>query len=197
MTEEKKKIWLTKSLSSTKLLYELLENLLIWSRSQIGMIEVNPELINLDETIEKIFNIYRNYASNKSIQLIKQVNPDLTVNADKMMLETVLRNLTSNAIKYSFENGTVTVYAKKNNQHIVVSVVDTGVGIQPERKNILFALENNSFTIGTSGEKGTGLGLRICKEFIEKHNGKIWIEQETEKGTTISFTFPSVIPSHN
>ena len=191
MTEEKKKIWLNKSLSSTKLLYELLENLLVWSRSQIGMIELNPELIRLDETIDKIFSIYRNYASNKSIQLMKEVQDELSVYADRMMIETVLRNLTSNAIKYSFENATVTIKAKKENQYIVVSVIDTGVGIQPVRKNTLFSLENNSYTMGTSGEKGTGLGLRICKEFIEKHNGKIWIESENEKGTSVTFTIPN------
>lgn len=195
MTEEKKKVWLNKSLSSTKFLYELLENLLVWSRSQIGMIELNNELINLNETIEKIFNIYHNYASNKSIRLTKQLDNNLTVYADRMMLETVLRNLTSNAIKYSFENGNVTIKASKLDQYIVVSVVDTGVGIQPERKNILFELENNSFTIGTSGEKGTGLGLRICKEFIHKLNGNIWVESEASKGTTINFSIPNVVPT--
>jgi len=102
-----------------------------------------------------------------------------------------LRNLTSNAIKYSFENATVTIKAKKENQYIIVSVIDTGIGIQPVRKNTLFSLENSSYTMGTSGEKGTGLGLRICKEFIEKHNGKIWIESENEKGTSVTFTIPN------
>jgi signal transduction histidine kinase len=191
MTEEKKKIWLTKSLNSTKLLYELLENLLIWSRSQIGMLEINPELINIDQTIDKIFGIYKNYASNKSISLINKAQQELTAYADAMMLETVLRNLTSNAIKYSFENGTVTVEAQRKEQHIVVSISDTGVGISPEHKNMIFAFDNNNFTLGTSGEKGTGLGLRICKEFVEKHNGKIWIESGKEKGTMISFSIPS------
>jgi Signal transduction histidine kinase len=190
MPEEKKKTWLSKSLNSTKLLYELLENLLIWSRSQIGMLEINPQEINLDETIDRIFNIYRNYASNKSILLVKKVNPTLTVTADNMMLETVLRNLTSNAIKYSFENGSVTIEAKKTKHHVKILVSDTGVGIRPERREALFAMDNNAFTLGTAGEKGTGLGLRICKEFIEKHNGKIWIDTETEKGTSVIFTIP-------
>jgi signal transduction histidine kinase len=197
MTEEKKKIWLSKSLNSTKLLYELLENLLIWSRSQIGMLEINPQLVNLDETIDKIFNIYRNYASNKSIQLIKKIDPNLSIYVDYMMLETILRNLTSNAIKYSFENGSVTIEAKKTRQHIKVSVTDTGVGIRPDRKDTLFAMDNNSFTIGTSGEKGTGLGLRICKEFIEKHNGKIWLESRNETGTSVIFSIPNAGPLEN
>lgn len=197
MSEEKKKVWLSKSLNSTKLLYELLENLLIWSRSQIGMLEINPQAINLDETIDRIFNIYRNYASNKSIHLVKKVDQNLCIFADNMMLETILRNLTSNAIKYSFENGKVTLEAKKHGQHIKVSVHDTGIGIRPDRKENLFSLENNAFTLGTAGEKGTGLGLRICKEFIEKHNGKIWIESEVEKGTSVIFLIPNAKPFDN
>jgi len=194
MTEEKKKGWLHKSLHSTKLLYELLENLLVWSRSQIGMIELNPEAINLNETIEKILNIYRNYASNKSVNLITSLKKDVLIFADKMMLETVLRNLISNAIKYSFEYGTVFIKAEMSDQHIIVSVIDSGVGISPGKQNTLFDLNDNVITLGTSGEKGTGLGLRISKEFIEKHNGKIWIESKAKEGTSINFSIPNVIP---
>jgi signal transduction histidine kinase len=196
MTEEKKKVWLTKSLRSTKLLFELLENLLIWSRTQIGMIEVHPEPIDLSETVEKTISIYKNYASNKSVYLVKAVKDNLVLCADRMMIETIMRNLLSNAIKYSFEHGVVTINAEKVDQRIVVSVIDSGVGISSGKQTSLFDLNDGTVTLGTSGEKGTGLGLRICKEFIEKHNGNIWVESEANKRTVVNFSIPSVIP-HN
>ncbi|HEY4787372.1 MAG TPA: HAMP domain-containing sensor histidine kinase [Bacteroidales bacterium] len=194
MSEEKKKCWLDTSLVSTKLLYELLENLLMWSRSQIGMLKLNPCLIDVNDTIDKIFNIYKNYSSSKSIQLEKQVEEGLSVFADYMMFETILRNLTSNAIKYSFAKGTVKITAEKANHYTLFSVIDSGLGIDKQRQQALFSLDNKSTTLGTSGEKGTGLGLRICKEFIEKHNGKIRIESEAGKGTIVNFSLPAGIP---
>lgn len=194
MAEEKKKNWLNKSLRSTKLLYELLENLLIWSRTQIGMVEIHAEPIDISETVEKIINIYKNYASNKSVNLVKAVKNDLTLCADRMMIETILRNLISNAIKYSYEHGVVIIQAEKVDQQVVITVVDSGVGISSGRQTSLFDLEDALVTLGTSGEKGTGLGLRICKEFIEKHNGSIWVESEANKRTAVNFSIPNVIP---
>ena len=196
MTEEKKKNWLSKILSSTKLLFELLENLLMWSRSQTGMIELNPELIELDETVEKVFSIYKNYASNKSIKLEKNIDSKIHVNADRMMVETIIRNITSNAIKYSFENHTVFVSAEIKGQYVIVTVIDEGVGMSPAKVKTIFSFDDNSISLGTSGEKGTGLGLRLCKEFIEKHNGTIRVESIKDKGTSISFSLPKVVKAN-
>jgi signal transduction histidine kinase len=193
MSEEKKINWLNKILNSNKLLYELLENLLLWSRSQTGMIELKPETLNLAGTVEKIASIYRNYASNKSIHLSLQIEQGLTLYADRMMIETIIRNFLSNAIKFSFENGTITIRASNEGHYTIVSVEDDGVGMRPQQLQTLFNSGNNSVTTGTLGEKGTGLGLRICCEFIEKHEGRIWAESESEKGTTISFSLPRAV----
>jgi signal transduction histidine kinase len=190
LPDERKKIYLTKMLSSNKLLQSLLENLLTWSRSQTGLIQIKPEKIELKDTIEKIIAIYKNYASNKSLQLIREIDDNIYVIADRMMIETILRNLISNAIKYSFEHGVVSIHVEKQGMYIKVTIKDYGIGIDKERINTLFSYSNGIITLGTQGEKGTGLGLRICKEFIEKLNGKIWIESESNLGTTINFILP-------
>jgi signal transduction histidine kinase len=188
MPEEKKKIWLSKILSSNNLLYELLENLLMWSRSQTGALELEPVEIHLKESIEKIISIYKNFAAQKSVVLVMDVVDDLFINADKMMIETVLRNLISNALKYSFENGIVTVGARQEGKYVKIFVQDNGIGIKDDQVKTILNGSDIKSTLGTSGEKGTGLGLRISREFIEKHNGTICVENMN--GTRVSFTIP-------
>jgi signal transduction histidine kinase len=188
--DDRKKIFLTKMLSTSKVLQDLIENLLTWSRTQTGMLEIKPETIKLNETIDKIIEIYKNYASNKSVRIIHEIEDNLRVITDRMMLETVLRNIISNAIKYSFENGIVNVYVKKQHPGIQFSIQDHGVGINQERVNTLFSVSNSTITFGTKGEKGTGLGLRICKEFLEKLKGKLEIKSEENTGTTINIIIP-------
>jgi signal transduction histidine kinase len=106
------------------------------------------------------------------------------------MITTVVRNLITNAIKFTPENGEITVFAEKTENEVIVAVRDTGIGISDEDKQILFRIDVHHTTIGTSQEKGTGLGLILCKEFVEKHGGKIWVESEIGKGSTFKFTIP-------
>ena len=195
MDEEKKKDWLSKILNSNKLLYELLENLLVWSQSQAGLIELKPEPIKLDETIDKICSIYHNFSTTKSVHLVRDLQSDVEVFADRMMLETILRNLISNAIKYSYENSEVLITASTNEKNIIVKVKDNGVGLNDNQLSNLFNSNNVRVSVGTSGEKGTGLGLRISKEFIEKHHGRISVESNVCKGSTFSFSLPRTITS--
>ncbi len=177
--------------------YKLLENLLDWSKSQEGILKFQPEPINLSVLIKEIIEYYNQTAKKKSINLYSELKDTLIVYADKYMLSTVLRNLISNALKFTPEGGSVIVSAcelidKENygNKVLEISVKDTGVGIEKERIEHLFNMEGNYSTKGTGGELGTGLGLILCKEFIEKHGGKIWVESELGKGSTFKFTIP-------
>jgi signal transduction histidine kinase len=190
MDEQQKKLYLSKMLTSNKNLQVLLENLLTWSRSQTGLIEMTPEKINLKDEFDKIIEIHKTSASNKSLNIINEINKTLVLIGDRMMLDTVFRNIISNAIKYCFENGIITINANEQDNHLLIAVKDTGRGMNPEQLQALFTFEHHVVTSGTKGEKGTGLGLRICKEFIEKHGGIIWVESMEMVGTTIFIKLP-------
>ncbi len=175
--------------------YKLLENLLTWAQSQTGRIKFTPEKINIEELINEIISLLEEPAGNKEIKLISNTERDLSVNADKNMINTVIRNLISNAIKFTPKGGDITVKSHKttdeNNQEFVkISIKDSGVGISPEIQTKLFKITENVSTKGTEKEAGTGLGLILCKEFVEKHNGKIWVESEVGKGSNFKFTIP-------
>ncbi|MCF6241954.1 MAG: PAS domain-containing sensor histidine kinase [Bacteroidales bacterium] len=177
--------------------YKLLENLLDWSKSQEGILKFQPEPINLSALIKEIVEYYNQAAKKKSINLYSELKDSLIVYADKYMLSTVLRNLISNAVKFTPKGGSVVISACElidtenyRNKVLEISVKDTGVGIEKERIEHLFNMEGNYSTKGTGGEIGTGLGLILCKEFVEKHGGKIWVESETGKGSTFKFTIP-------
>lgn len=177
--------------------YKLLENLLDWSKSQEGILKFKPEPINISILIKEIIEYYNQTAKKKSINLSAKIKESLMVYADKYMLSTVLRNLISNAIKFTPHGGDVVVAANElfdsenyGNKILEISVKDTGVGIAKERIDHLFNMEGNYSTKGTGGEMGTGLGLILCKEFIEKHGGKIWVESEAGKGSNFKFTIP-------
>ncbi len=175
--------------------YKLLENLLTWAQSQTGRLEFSPENFNIQTLINEIISLLQEPAENKEIKLISKTEKDLFVNADKNMINTVIRNLISNAIKFTPKGGGITLESsrviKENNQELIqISVKDSGVGISPEIKSKLFKITENVTTQGTDNETGTGLGLILCQEFIEKHNGKIWVESEFEKGSEFLFTIP-------
>ncbi len=169
--------------------YKLLENLLHWAKSQTGSVAFCPENINLTEVISEAISFYKINAERKNINLTFKKNSDNDcVFFDKEMLKTILRNLLSNALKYTSKGGYVeiTVYEKKDCFQINVS--DTGTGIPEEQKNKIFDESEMFTTAGTDNEKGSGLGLAVCKEFVEKNNGKIFLETEYGKGSTFSFT---------
>ena len=169
----------------------LLMNLLEWSRSQTGRIELNAEYFNLVDLINKIKLLFDDSASQKSITIKHSMPPIITVFADVDMISSVLRNLISNAIKFTMPGGEITVSATEKQNEIICSVSDSGVGISKNSIEKLFRIDQSVSTAGTQMETGTGLGLILCKEFIEKHKGRIWVESEEGNGSTFYFTLPS------
>lgn len=175
---------------SIKNLYSLLENLLEWSRSQTGNIAFTPEIFDLTEILEENKALLQAQAENKKIEIINSYTDSVPVNTHKHSINTVIRNLISNAIKFTPEGGTITTNVKKEDNFVVVSVADTGVGMSQEVMDKLFRIDAKHSTKGTANEKGTGLGLILCREFVEKNGGKIWVTSEEEKGSVFSFSIP-------
>jgi PAS domain S-box-containing protein len=171
---------------------ELLTNLIEWSNSQTGRINFCPEYFELPLLVEEIFTLINDLAVQKSITITRELSQSLVVFADKAMISTVLRNLVSNAIKYTHPGGKVIIKAKKNQHDLVVSIIDDGVGLSNEAIENLFSIETNISTQGTMQERGTGLGLLLCKEFIQKHDGRIWVESIQGMGSIFIFSIPLV-----
>jgi signal transduction histidine kinase/ligand-binding sensor domain-containing protein len=168
----------------------LLENLLEWANSQTGKILFNPIQINLSELVKDEFCILNDIAAGKNIEIKCSLPDNLTITADKNMIKTILRNLISNAIKFTQSNGKIEVKVLINNKKVEISVTDSGIGMTKETLAKLFRIDSNLSTPGTEKEKGTGLGLLLCKEFIEKHCGKIEVESESGKGSIFKFFLP-------
>jgi len=176
---------------SAKHLHNLLENLLTWSRSQTGRITYKPDLIDLYEIAEENIKLLKLNADNKNISLVNHIAPQTKAFADKDMITLVIRNLMSNAIKFTPEHGEIKIIAVSDNEkEIVISVSDNGVGISEADMKKLFRIDTQFTTQGTSKESGTGLGLILCKEFIEKNSGHIWVESQQEKGSQFKFSLP-------
>ncbi len=175
---------------SAKGAYDLVENLLKWASTQTGKVSFIPKECNLNELLsETLFNV-KSAAKNKNINLFTEIPENLKVFADKEMLKTIFRNLVSNAIKFTQKGGTITIKAIETEDEVQCSVEDTGVGMRKEVSEKIFGITQIS-TAGTNNEKGTGLGLILCKEFVEKHGGKIWVESEEGKGSKFIFTIPN------
>lgn len=170
--------------------YELLENLLTWSRSQSGSIKFNPETCDIKPLIDSTILFLKNAAEEKGISLYSNITKGINVYIDKNMILTILRNLITNAIKFSRKNDSITIEAEETNSSLIIHVIDTGIGIDENTIIKLFKIGENIKTDGTNKEPGTGLGLLLCKEFVEWHNGQIWIKSTVGKGTTISFSIP-------
>lgn len=177
---------------SLKNLFALLENLLEWSRSQTGSIEFKPERFDLPALLQQNKELLQAQAQNKKITLESQYADALTINAHRHSVNTVVRNLISNAIKFTPEGGTIVLGMKQSDDKVIVSIRDNGVGMPPEVVQKLFRIDTKYSTKGTADEKGTGLGLILCKEFIEKNGGRIWVESEVGKGSVFSFALPYV-----
>ncbi len=168
----------------------LLENLLEWANAQRGKLTFMPVEVNLRELIMDEFSMVEETALGKNIELESYVNDSLTIVADKNMIRTILRNLITNAVKFTHKGGLVKVNAETYKNRVEVSVSDTGIGMSGETIAKLFRIDANLSTRGTENEKGTGLGLFLCKEFVEKHNGEIWVESTPGKGSTFKFMLP-------
>ncbi|PKP51388.1 MAG: hypothetical protein CVT92_12885 [Bacteroidetes bacterium HGW-Bacteroidetes-1] len=172
---------------------DLLMNLMEWAQSQTGRMVFNPEYFELVELIKNTTALLEGAIQQKSISLSKKIPANAPVYADKAMISTVLRNLLSNAIKFSHPGGNIDISAKENQKELIISVSDHGIGIPKAGMDKLFRIDENYSTPGTQNEKGTGLGLILCKEFVEKHGGKIWVESKLGVGSTFYFSLPITI----
>jgi len=170
--------------------YQLLENLLQWSCLQLNKTEFSPGEIDLHETTDKAISVLKLTIQEKKIKIHNAVSFPLICYADENMIGTVIRNLLSNAIKYSHEGAKIDLFTKEKDGFIEYCIKDEGIGMDDETKMRLFTFTDQVIKHGTMNEKGTGLGLILCKEFVEKHDGKIWVESSSEKGSTFVFNLP-------
>jgi signal transduction histidine kinase/Tfp pilus assembly protein PilF len=175
---------------SSRNVYGLLENLLLWSRSQTNGVTVKSEATSFVKLIDEILMVLQEQAKLKNVKIIKELNYTDSINTDPDILKTVLRNLISNAIKYTTNDDWIKISSSFENNNLKITITDNGIGIDEKIRPQLFSLSNLSSTAGTSGEKGTGLGLIICREFVEKLGGKIWIEPNVPTGSRFIFTIP-------
>ncbi|MGM0550690.1 MAG: tetratricopeptide repeat protein [Bacteroidota bacterium] len=176
--------------NASEQLLDLLENLLYWSRTQRGKIIFTPSQLPISALLSEAIKLQKLTAQNKDITLHSEITcKNNTLIGDEDMLKTVLRNLLSNAIKFSHPGSEVRITASETAEAFVFQVIDQGIGMSPQKVDSLFQLEQNSST-GTANEHGTGLGLVLCREFVDKHNGKIWAESVENHGTIITFTIP-------
>lgn len=175
---------------SMKQIYNLLENLLTWSRSQSGRIQFEPVQFNLSNVLQENYNLHRTPAERKGVHLSATIPENLLVFGDREMINTVVRNLVGNAVKFTEKDKRVEISIKEEDHSIIVIVNDQGIGISEENLNKLFRIDEKFKTRGTSGEKGTGLGLILCKDFVEKNGGKILVKSILGEGSEFGFTIP-------
>ncbi|MCW8850452.1 MAG: tetratricopeptide repeat-containing sensor histidine kinase, partial [Melioribacteraceae bacterium] len=177
--------------SSFKNQYNLLNDLLHWAELQDGNFNLQLKSLKIFDAVNDVNSLLALTAKKKNIQLFNSVDPNSLVLADKNMLHLVLRNLISNSVKFTPKNGYVKVTTEINETDVVLCVEDSGVGISKEIQNNLFKLDSHNSQKGTANEEGSGLGLILCKEIIEKHNGSIWVESEINEGSKFFFTLPN------
>jgi len=179
-------------LLSTKRAMSLLINLMEWSQSQSGRMLYNPESFELNTVIKEVILLFNDHAEQKSISIVNTLEPELWIKADKRMIGSVLRNLISNAVKFTQAGGKITISTAVEKDELVICVADSGVGISKVRMEKLFCISESSSTQGTQKERGTGLGLILVKEFVEKHNGKIRAESTVGEGSVFCFSLPFI-----
>ncbi|MDP4209898.1 MAG: PAS domain-containing sensor histidine kinase [Bacteroidota bacterium] len=176
--------------SSSERAMNLLVNLMEWSLSQTGRMNFNPQYFEMNDIVNEIVNLFTNIAVQKSLIISTYMLSEMPVCADKAMINTILRNLVSNAIKFTEPGGMITILGEADQNNVKISISDTGVGMSQPTIEKLFQIGTNQSTPGTQNEIGTGLGLILCKEFIKKHHGEIWVESEIGKGSVFYFTIP-------
>lgn len=191
LSEEEMDDFLNDIDKTTRNTLELLENLLSWARAQTGIIKKQPKEFAIGRVINELVRASKKSSDKKAIQLTAEFGDDVSnVFADKNMTSLILRNLLSNAIKFTTKNGTIQVKAENNGENVKISVIDTGVGIAPEKVEKIFDIDQKVSTYGTENEEGNGLGLILCREFVIQNNGEIGIQSEENKGTNVWFTIP-------
>lgn len=177
---------------ATNQAYNLLENLLDWAKTQMGEIRIYPKSIFIKELVMSVTAIYTMAFNSKDLSFNIDIDEEIQVFADRNMISTVIRNLVSNAIKFTPTGGSISIFTKDKTDTIEIIIADTGVGIEEHDIVKLFDLNPSLTTAGTEGEKGSGIGLMLCKEFVEKANGKIWAESKPGEGTLFHFTLPTM-----
>jgi len=182
--------FVTQISDSAKNTFKLLENLLTWSRSQTGKLEYYPIVLNINSIICNSKSLIQYIAQGKNITIEFDVEKNIEVFADENMINTVIRNLLSNAVKYTHKGGKIVLKAVSQNNQLLIEISDNGVGIPPQKIEKLFKISEKVSTLGTENEAGTGLGLLLCKEFVEKNGGKIWVESTQNIGSKFFFTLP-------
>lgn len=171
---------------------DLLKNLLEWSQTQTGRIQFNPESIDLPIVAQDAIDLFKETAEQKGIEMKLVMPNEAQIRADKYMLSTILRNLISNAIKYTYSGGFIQVTAEEKEKEWVFQVRDNGIGMDVELSNQIFQIGTHKSEAGTQKEQGTGLGLILCKEFVEKHGGQIWVDSKLGAGSVFGFQIPKV-----
>jgi signal transduction histidine kinase len=179
--------------TSSKNVYNLIENLLQWSKIQSGRIQFQPITMDLYEEIFRVINLYTTIAIEKKIKLLNTVPVNSFIKADQNLLNSILQNLISNAIKFTGTGGNVVISYNRNGDITEITVEDNGIGISEENIGKLFKIEAQFSTSGTNNEQGSGLGLVLCKELLTKINGFIKVDSKLNEGTKITFGFPDSI----
>lgn len=190
METEQTKYFIKEINASTKNVYKLIEQLLDWSRIQLGKMPFEPENFFIVQSIEFILNLVKANAIKKEITISQSVPDGQLVFADEKMINSVFENLISNAIKFTKRNGKITISSVENDDKVILTVNDTGIGIDSEALDKIFRIDSNHTTKGTESESGTGLGLLLCKELIEKNGGSIQVQSQLGVGTSIIFSLP-------
>jgi two-component system sensor histidine kinase/response regulator len=181
---------LTVANQTTEETFALLDNLLKWTKSQIGRLKICYQDTNIVEILQSVMDIFNMVADLKGISIKLEAPERMMANADIDMIKTVVRNLLSNAIKFSRENSTIVISATTEDGKAIVSVKDSGCGIAEEDQAKLLHTDTHFSTFGTNNEEGSGLGLLLCQDFVEKNNGKLWFTSKKGEGSTFSFSIP-------
>ncbi len=190
ISADEQKLLLELMNNSANQAYNLLENLLQWAQSQTGNISFRPTQIDLHGLVYRVFGQVENHASSKKIELITNVTSPFEVICDWNMMETVLRNLVTNAIKYSYQESKVEVLVEQNKQSVTITIKDHGIGMTPSQMDVLYEMSHKRSTPGTNSEKGSGLGLILTKDFVEMHTGTIEVQSKVNHGSTFTITLP-------
>jgi signal transduction histidine kinase len=170
--------------------YNLLEDLLLWANSQSGKLTMAPAETDMKHVCSEVIEQFKDQTERKDISMLFSQSENILVWVDPDMFKTILRNLLSNAIKFSHNQGQIHVVVEKTKDFVMVTVSDTGVGINAADQKKLWQVDGSITNRGTDNEKGSGLGLLLCKEFVEKHGGHIWVDSEPCKGSDFKFTIP-------
>ena len=192
-TEDERRKFASDINQSTNNIFRLLQNLLDWSRSQTGRLTFTPGNVEFKLVLNKALSVLDSLAQQKKITILSAYNENLQIFADPLMIETVLRNLINNAIKFTPENGIIEIKAVQVGGEVKISVSDNGIGINENDIQNLFRIDSKVKRKGTNDEDGSGLGLILCKEFVDKNNGKIWAERNRHKGSSFLFVIPGVL----